>query len=53
MKWGTARSFGRKVRTCGGLVKRWRKSGPNLQKMLDADRDLIRRVEHVFRVVCP
>jgi hypothetical protein len=32
------------------LVKTWRDSGPNLQKMLDADRTLNRRVENVFRV---
>src|SRR5664279_4196004 len=32
------------------LVTTWRDSGPNLQKMLDADRTLNRRVENVFSV---
>jgi len=34
-----------------GLVKTWRDSGPNLQKMLAADFDLHRRVTYLLQVV--
>jgi hypothetical protein len=33
------------------LVARWKKSGPNLQKLLDADRELHKLVGYVFQVV--